>query len=487
MNEAQRIAHLLRRFGIGAGSQQLQPYLAKGFERAKDAILNDERIDEQFPISHWHYATQEDKKVDANAYHVGGWWALRMMMTRRPFQEKMTFFWHDHFALDAEKISEAPTMLAYLETMRTQGRGNFETLLKQVVHQGALFASLDNHVSNRILPNENFARELLELFTLGEGHYSEKDVREVSRAFTGWSMHYVGIGLEIPYETLRDRMTANKLAMLNACYVPALHDDGSKTILGKSGNFDGDDVMKQLANHPTTAHTLCGKLWAFFGSSKPHAGVIDRMAATWLKSNGHIKSVLKTMVDDPAFWSPECVRQLHKSPIDFTVGLFRDFGWHDIMLQLFGKPKGDFEPLKKELREAGGGLHYLMSQQGLSLLFPPDVAGWDWGESWVTTDNLIRRRTLADVIFWGGGDDRPFSVYLANHMKTIAKVQSTEGLVDVYCAFFDVPTTDQQKQTLVSACESKGGLKALDNKDSAANLFASISKLAFAIPEFHLC
>lgn len=487
MNEAERIGHLLRRFGFGAGRIEAKPYLEMGFEKAKRALLHEEQVDERFPISHWEYATQDDKKVDPNAYHVGGTWALRMLLTRRPAQEKLTLFWHDHFAVDAEKVFEAPTMLSYLETLRSKGKGKFRELLHAVVKQGALISYLDNHTSNRVHPNENFARELVELFTMGEGNYTEKDVKEIARAFTGWTMHYVGLGLDVDFEKLRDRMTRSKLALFNFCYVNAIHDHGPKTILGKTAPFTGEQVLDMLANHPATIKFICGKLWRFYAGTEPTAKVLDRLGAAWKKSDGEIRTVLAAIMDSPEFWSEDCVRQLPKSPADWTVGLFRSFGWQDLIVQLRGNPTNEFTPLKKEIREAAGGLYYLMQQQGMALLFPPDVDGWEWGRGWISTDNNLHRVRHGDVIFYGGGEDRPFANWMIDLLVNKDKADTPEKLIQSFVEIFDVPLDAQRAMALVEACKKYGGMEALKNKDSAAYMFAQVAKVAFSMPEFHLC
>ena len=487
LTESQRVCHLMRRFGLGAGRYERQRFEKLGSARALDALLNDDRADEGFDIDPWEFAAQADGRIDTGAYHLAGFWALRMLMTQRPLEQKLSLFWHDHFAIDFEKVYELPMMAGYLETIRTQGRGKYKDLLKALFKQGALYMYLDQHTSNRLHPNENFARELLELYTIGEGHYTEKDVTEAARALTGWSLHYLGTGLQFNYETLRSMAAKNKLGLNNTCYVPAMHDDGPKTILGSTKNWDADMLLDALAERPETAKLVCRKLWEYFAGENPSDKTIERLVGVWKKSDGHIRTILRAIADSPEFWSEACFMRRTKSPMDYTVGLYRSFGLTPILLQLRGKPKDDFQPIRKELRDVAGGLYYLMTRQGMSILRPPNVGGWEWGMAWINPATTIERLNIAGTLFWSGGKDRPISVWLAAKLRTDDKVTDGLGIVDGMADILDVPLNDARRKELAAACEKYGGVKALDKPDSAANLFARVGRAMFAIPEFQLC
>jgi len=358
MTEREKVAHVLRRLGLGAGRIEVRRYESLGWKGTVDALLKDDKVDEKFPISPYEFIAQPKGNLDTSAGRMSDWWALRLMMTRRPFQEKLTVFWHNHFALDAEKVNEAPTMLGYLDVLRKQGRAKFRDLLHGVVKQGALLVYLDNHTSNRIHPNENFARELFELFTLGVGHYTEHDIKESARAFTGWSLHYLGTGMNAKYDQLRDSAARNKLALYNFCIAPAVHDDGVKTVLGKTGRLNGDDVLDLAASHAATSQFICKKLWSWFAYPDPEKAVVDRLAAVWKKSDGDIASVIRAMTEAPEFWSAKCVGQMPKSPLDFTVSMFRVIDAGDTILKARGTPVDEFTPLPAEVRQAGSSLNF---------------------------------------------------------------------------------------------------------------------------------
>lgn len=485
--EGEKVRHVLRRFGIGAGRYLRRPYEKLGFDGTVRSLLNDDSYDEGFPVSPWEFSMDDEGKLDPAAYRLAAWWGLRLLMTKRPLQEKLTIFWHDHFALDYEKIGELPTMAGYLDVLRKHGRGKFRDLVKEVFHQGALYISLDNHSSNKIQPNENFARELFELFTMGVGNYTEKDIQEASRALTGWSVHYIGTGIDAKYEILRDMAARNEMAVLNVCYVPAIHDEGEKTIFGKTKNFTAEEVIDLAVDHPATPKYICTKLWNWFASMEITKPTLERLTRVWKQSDGNIRLILNAIVDDPEFWSPQCVGQHPKNPVDFTVGLFRSFDLGGELLKARGTPKDDFTPIPKSMRDGGAGLHYLMTLQGMTLLRPPDVAGWDWGEAWLTTDSLLQRVKLSGAIFWGGGEERPFAVLMAARLLNEDKVKTPEDIVNGMADILDVPLNSDRRAILVDACTKHGGVAALGEKNRAANLFARLGQIMFGIPEFQLC
>ncbi|MBX7134856.1 MAG: DUF1800 domain-containing protein [Fimbriimonadaceae bacterium] len=486
LSDRDRIRHLLRRFGLGAGRAEMKRYEPLGVKGTLTALLDDDKTDEQFDISPWEFATQDDGKIDSGAYHLTGWWALRMLVTRRPCQERMTLFWHDHFAVDYEKVYEAPMMAGYLDVLRKHGRGKFKDLLWAVFEQGASYAYLDQHSSNRIHPNENYARELLELFTIGIGNYTEQDVRESARALTGWSIHYIGTGGDVPYEQLRLAAAKTGIGVNNPCYVPALHDDGEKTILGQTKRWDAKSLLEMLAEHPKTAEFICRKLWDWFAWQEPTADTMKRLVGAWKRSDGEIKAVMKAIADAPQFWEPADVARKPKSPIESVISLYRCFDLGDIIALLHGKPKTPYTPVKKELREAAGGLAYLMGLQGMILLLPPNVGGWEWGKAWINPAISIERIKLGSFVFWSGGEDRPMASLLAAKILQDDKPANPEQLVIAMADILDCELSAEMRPVLVEAATKHGGVEALKDKNRAAQLFAETSRVMFGLPSFQL-
>ena len=233
------VAHMLRRVGFGATQEDIKFYLDMGQSRAIDYIINYEAIDD----------SEVDRQVAAANLDLTKnsdlvlWWVIRMVFTKRLLQEKMVFFWHDHFATAIFKVKEADLMLQQNELFRKFALGNFETFLLEVSKDPAMIIWLDNFTNKKGQPNENYARELNELFSMGVGNYTENDVKEAARAFTGWSIN---------------RRTKEFLFESNQ------HDFGTKTFLGQTGPFNGDDIVKIIAARPATAQFISKKLFEYF-------------------------------------------------------------------------------------------------------------------------------------------------------------------------------------------------------------------------------
>lgn len=485
MDEREKTAHVLRRLGLGAGQQELRRY-SKGSKAAIETLLNDDKVDDGYSLDPWRFMMQEDGKLETGSYTAGPWWALRMVLTKAPAKEKLTLFWHDHFALDGDKVGEGPTMLAYLEVLRSKGRGKFRDLLKAVMTQGAVLQYLDGQTSHRIRPNENLAREVFELFTMGEGSgYTERDIKELARALTGWSMHYMGNYLDEKYEVTKKRADENRMALQNFCYVPALHDEGQKTILGKSANFTGVAALDWLADQPQTAKYICTKLWTYYAYADPAPALIEKLMAAWKKSDGDIRTVLRAITQQPEFFSDKAVHAMPKSPADWVVANFRAMDLRDPMLKDH-VPGKEGKPIEKNLRDLGNTAFYLMSQQGMQLLYPPNVAGWNWGTGWIGADTSVKRIKSSDGFFWSGGESRPYAIRTSALLKE-RQVADPASLVDGFLEIFDARISAEQRASLVGICEKRGGVKALDHKDQSAALFASISRALFACPEYQLC
>lgn len=484
MDEQARVAHALRRFGLGAGYLAERAFAGKTGTQVVEHLLNDNKLDEGFPVSYWEFAAQPDGKVESGSYLLGGWWALRMLITKRPFQERLTLFWHDHFAIQYEKVYEAPMVAEYLDVLRDKGRGKFADLLKAVIKQGAMLMYLDNHVSNRLHPNENLAREVLELFTMGEGGgYSETDVRELSRALTGLTLHYLGSYRDEPYELTRMTAVKARMALSNVCFVPALHDDGQKVILGKRSKFTPEEALDLVASHPATARYICGKLWTWFAGGSPTDKELMALTTEWKRTDGDIKSVLSVTSRQPRFWT---ARSAPKSPVDWYVPIYRALGLTPALLGLRGQPTSDLSPIRNELREAGNGLHYLMGVQGQSLLNPPDVAGWEGGEAWLSSDNFIRRVASSGMLFWGGGDARPLAVQTASLLRNNFSPATNEAVALGFMRLFDFEAEDAVRAVMVAEAERLDALKVLSTPNGSANVFARLSRIIFATPSAQL-
>jgi uncharacterized protein (DUF1800 family) len=292
------------------------------------------------------------RPVQEQARELRNWWVEEMLVTDQPLVERMTLFWHNHFTSSLAKVRFAPALYRQNELFRREAFGNFARLLKVVARDPAMLLYLDGVRSVARQPNENFARELLELFTLGEGHYSEADIKNAARAFTGWSI---------------ERDTGSFVNHVQQ------HDGGEKTFLGQKGNFDGDDIVAILLRQPRTAELVCEKLWREFVALTPDPVEIKRLAAILRGGGYEMKPVLRAMFLSPAFRDPANRGTLIKSPVDLVVG----------SVHLLGLPV----PEKTQLVRMMQGL-------GQVPFDPPNVKGWAGGESWITTYTLLLRQQI---------------------------------------------------------------------------------------------
>jgi len=290
------------------------------------------------------------KLIREQGRDLRNWWIGEMLATDQPLVEKMTLFWHDHFTSSIQKVRYVPALYRQNVLFRHEALGNFGTLLKAVAHDPAMLIYLDGVRNVAREPNENFARELLELFTLGEGHYSEADVKNAARAFTGWSI---------------DRDSGRFVDRMQR------HDAGEKTFLGQSGHFTGDDILAILLRHPRTAETIAEKLWREFVSLTPDPGEVKRLAGVFRAGNYEMKPLLRALFLSPAFRDPASRGALVKSPIELIVGT----------VHVFGLPVPDETPLAR-----------MTAGLGQALFAPPNVKGWPGGESWITTSTLLLRQ-----------------------------------------------------------------------------------------------
>src|SRR5215475_12818981 len=285
------------------------------------------------------------------------WWADRMVATNRPLEEKMALFWHGHFATGEEKIRDYRKMEQQLALFHRHATGSFRALLIDVARDPAMLAYLDAAQNVKGAPNENFAREVMELFTMGVGHYSERDIREAARAFTGWID-----------DDLAFKLDADK------------HDDGQKTFLGRSGNFDGVDILAIILDQKVTAEFVAGKLYRFFVREELSEPLQAKLGAILRDNNYEIVPLLRTLFLSRDFYSAPSFGTRIKGPIELIVSSYRKLG----VRRLPGIP--DLNVVSREL--------------GQILLNPPTVAGWAQGRTWITPGLLLARGNFArDVLF----------------------------------------------------------------------------------------
>ena len=288
---------------------------------------------------------------------VSYWWANRMLASDHPLQEKMALFWHGHFATNEDKVRDYRKMLQQLELFQSEGTGNFRTLLIGVAQGPAMLAFLDAGVNVKGAPNENFAREIMELFTMGVGNYSEHDIREAARAFTGWNFHDLAFQVD-----------------------PDKHDAATKTVLGQSGTFDGVAVVDIILKQPVTAEFIAGKLYRYFVRQDLSPATRKALGDVLRANQYEIAPLLETMFLSKDFYSPASYATRIKSPVELAVSTYKKLGLREV-------------PGVPDFNETTGSL-------GQHLFHPPTVAGWAQGRSWITPGLLIERGNFAlDVVF----------------------------------------------------------------------------------------
>jgi uncharacterized protein (DUF1800 family) len=310
--------------------------------------------------------TQEERQEQRRTqilegYEIKQWWLWEMLTTSHPLAERMTLFWHNHFATSQQKVVRSMAMWNQHQLLRANALGSFATMLHGMVRDPALLAYLDNANSRKEAPNENLARELLELFTLGEAStskaYSEADIKEAARALTGYSIE-PDTGAFV--------------------FRPRIHDTGSKTIFGKTGNVDGDGLVDLILTEPQTARYIVGKLWLEFVSPTPNPAVIAKAADAFRQGKYDVSAALRVLLLSDEFWAASNRGSLIKSPIDLLVGVARQFQ--------FAISQPDV------LVNRSAGL-------GQNLLMPPNVKGWPGGAQWINATTLLERKRTTEQIF----------------------------------------------------------------------------------------
>jgi len=345
------IAHLLRRAGFGATPTEIARYRAMGLESAIWELINYESVaNDEVEAKLAALAEGLDMtKLES----IQRWWLVRMLYTQRPLQEKMVLFWHGLLTSGRSRVVETSLLLDQNNFFRANALGNFGDITKGISKDAAMLIWLDGRNSRKGKPNENYARELMELFTTGEGKYTERDVRESARAFTGWTV---------------DKDTKQVV------YNPKAHDAGVKQFLGRSGVFNGDDIVDILMEQRVTGEFIAKKLFSFFAYRNPSPETIKSLADTFFSSGYSIKAVVEQILTSEEFYSPRAYRALVKSPTEYVVGSIKAL----------------------ELDSNADGLPWQMRRMGQSLFDPPNVAGWPGGPAWINSSTWLARLNFAN-------------------------------------------------------------------------------------------
>ncbi|MBS1717891.1 MAG: DUF1800 domain-containing protein [Armatimonadetes bacterium] len=491
MDTRAKITHLLNRLGLGANEQEIDALMPYGADGAARKLINYEHTPDRFPVDPTELVLHDrDANVSLEPHRYALWWILRMAATQRPLEEKMTLFWHNHFAVSGAKVEFGPAMLDYLNILRKHAVGNFSELTYEISRSPAMLHWLDAEISHKTHPNENFGRELMELFTLGIGNYTEKDVKEVSRCFTTWGVRYPYYELgKMPERDKVMKMSDADMPMIAFTECPYLADTGPKTVLGVTRRFDDKSMIQFLCENPITAKRLMKKLWAFMAYENPEDKVVDHLANKFVASKLEMKPVLAEMVSMPEFWSDRAVGTMIKSPVSFTIGAMRQFKVGEHFLGMRAQGATYETPLNAQLVGQLYGAFTLLHNQGLAPLFPPDVSGWRWGSAWVGASAMLERQRIANYLYNGTKQGRISSKWI-RPLNEAAKGKDSEWLVDRVCETMTITLPKAQKDALVESMKKKGvdvALKDPKAKTPPALIVQPLIRVLAASPEYQLC
>lgn len=393
-------AHLLNRAGFGGSPADIKSFHALGRTKAVDFLIAPAEPLDAFPLPAWSSQEQaiaemrnrreqylaaqqsmaglspeEAEKAKRAAFKEiqqqsrqralegQAWWFRRMLHTQAPLREKMTLFWHDHFATSIQKVKQPVLMIWQNELFRRNAFGSFKSLTQDILMDPAMLLYLDTQSSKKDKPNENFAREVMELFTLGEGNYTEQDIHEAARAFTGYQLN-------------RDN---GKVTHYKRQWDPT-----DKTIFGKTGPFTGQDVINLIFEKKQAARFMSKKLWEFFVYGDPSESKLDALTESFQKADFQTGSLLREIFLSKEFYSEAAIRSQIKSPVQYLIELLKQ-------LEITDPPIGF--PITAQ------------QQLGQVLFMPPNVAGWDWGQAWINTSTLLTRYNLAGFLTKGSGSE----------------------------------------------------------------------------------
>ncbi len=442
--DVRKAGHLLRRAGFGCTSAELEAAVKDGPKKTLARLLAPGEGEDAFekdmaPIEAVIARTN-------NAGQMRAWWLTRMLYSPHPLREKLTLFWHNHFATSNAKVQDAALMLGQYRLLYKHALGDFSALLRAMSSDPAMLIWLDGAGSKKGSPNENYARELMELFSLGIGPYTEKDVREAARAFTGWSV-----------------------VDGKAKFTPAQHDDGEKTVMGRKGRFKPDDIVAICLDQPACPHFICTKLfrWLVSDTVEPTPALLGPLAKGFRASKWDTAALVKRVLSSNLFYSKLVYRTRVKSPVDFALGTVRGL----------------------EGRVGTTALAAELEKLAQNVFSPPSVKGWDGGPSWLNGQTLLYRQNLA-LAFCSTEDGRFGSRLDPAALARRHGKKTDEGLVDFLLRLFlqgDVP--DESRRRLLAFAKKAHGDKVpafWTADDAAERRVRALTHLVLSLPEYQL-
>ena len=469
------MAHLLRRAGFGATREELEGYLARGYEATVEELVHPEDAPpglEDDDLVRRYHTGQNNLTLLPNTQT---YWVYRMIKTHRPLEEKLALFWHGIFATGYTKLNQPKAILNQVEMFRLYGLGSFDTLLVQLSKDPAMIFWLDNKDNHSEGVNENFGRELLELFSMGVGNYTEDDVRQCSRAFTGWTIQNAALHTA---RSAQDSVEPYARLDWQFQYREDDHDDGEKSFLGHTGSFNGEDIINIVCSQPATARFIARHLYNFFVADEPQVSAwetvppqdpeaIATLMDAYLEHRYDIRSVLRVLFNSDFF--KEAAFKKVKSPVELVVGAVRLAGWNRF----------------PEIDDVQLGL--AIGYMGQQLLDPPSVEGWHTGVEWITTGSLVDRVNF--VVSQFADIDQPGVRSIIDRVVAQGDRISPEGLVSSCLDIIGpLSVSEDTRQELLAHASQGGELRSEANGENRASALrvSEMLQLVVSTREFQL-
>ena len=470
-NEIRLIAHLMRRAGFGANREQIGMRANAGYQNTVEALLNpgeEDRMDDHL-IRRFH--PELSGMMGPNA--PGQNWLYRMATTSAPLREKMALFWHGIFATGYAKVIHGKALSDQTRMFRTFGMGSFKDLLIQLSKDPAMIIWLDNQDNHNGAINENFGRELLELFTMGVGNYTERDIKECARAFTGWTI------ANREYMELRSQRDSDwpygRIAW-HFKYHPEDHDDGEKEFLGQRGRFNGEDIIHIICQQEATARFISRHLYSFFVSDEPpipewrytpptNPEAIDELTRVYFDSNYDISAMLRALFNSSYFQSQDSWYSKVKSPVELVAGVLR--------------LTGEFNRPRREIIDR----YFQASYMGQFLNNPPSVEGWHQGTDWLDTGTLVERVNFASQQI--GDSTKPgIQAMIERIASTPNNVASPEDLISVCLEEMGVISVEEDTMKVLIDFASQGHDQPINASNDGSQRISATLQMVASTKEF---
>ena len=470
-NDIGLIAHLMRRAGFGANREQIGMHANAGYQNTVEALLNPGEEDRMDDLLIRRFHPELSGMMGPNA--PGQNWLYRMATTSAPLREKMALFWHGIFATGYAKVIHGKALSDQTRMFRTFGMGSFKDLLIQLSKDPAMIIWLDNQDNHNGAINENFGRELLELFTMGVGNYTERDIKECARAFTGWTI------ANREYMELRSQRDSDwpygRIAW-HFKYYPEDHDDGEKEFLGQRGRFNGEDIIHIICQQEATARFISRHLYSFFVSDEPpipewrytpptNPEAIDELTRVYFDSNYDISAMLRALFNSSYFQSQDSWYSKVKSPVELVAGVLR--------------LTGEFNRPRREIIDR----YFQASYMGQFLNNPPSVEGWHQGTDWLDTGTLVERVNFASQQI--GDSTKPgIQAMIERIASTPNNVASPENLISVCLEEMGVISVEEDTMKVLIDFASQGHDQPVNTSNDGPQKISAALQMVASTKEF---